>query len=287
MKQFLLVFGIALIISLPVQGQDDLMALIETTEAPTYVTSTFKGTRLINGHSVETRNQGVLEFIISHRFGPVNSGSYDLWGLDQANIRLGLEHALTDRLFVGVGRSSFEKTFDGFLKYQVLKQKSSQGSPVTITYFGSGAYRNLQIPGIEFSTNDKIGITQQLLIARKFGPDLSLQLMPTLVRLTEVDPLADAENIASLGMGGRYKINQWLSINAEYYHNFSSIDDDFYNALAVGVDLDTGGHIFQLHFTNSRAMIEKGFIGETRDDFFDGGIRFGFNVNRTFQLYNR
>ena len=273
-------------------GQDSLMNILEqetTYKVPANAEATFKGTRLINGHSVETRKKGVLDVLISHRFGRINSGSYNLFGLDNATIRIGADYGITDNLNIGLGRSSFEKTYDGFLKYKFLRQQDGEKSvPVSVAAFASMAIRTLKSsdPDVEINFNERLAYTAQILIARKFSSAFSLQLMPTLVHINQVtNPGEENDNIA-LGAGGRLKLTKRLSLNAEYYYRINQGTPDLFNdALAIGFDIETGGHVFQLHFTNAQSMIEKGFITETRDNFFDGDIHFGFNISRTFQLY--
>lgn len=267
-------------------AQDDLLDLLEEEQkvGPQIVEATFKGTRLINGHSIKTRDAGTMDFIISHRFGLLSSGAYNLWGLDLSNIRLGLEYAPTDRLYVGVARNSFEKTFDGFLKYALVRQQTGQKNvPISIAGFGSMAIKTLKSPDRD-SFSDKLAFTGQLLIARKFTSDLSLQVMPTLVHVNLVDANYTENTAVAVGVGGRYKLTPRFSINAEYYYQVQALADDTENALAIGVDIETGGHVFQLQLTNATAMIEKGFIAETQNDFFAGDIHFGFNISRTFHL---
>lgn len=287
MRYFVLVV-FTLVLSQTALAQDDLLSLLEE-EAPeqnVVTTSTFKGTRIINGHSVETREEGVLEFIISHRFGTLNSGAYELWGLDQSNIRLALEYAVGDNLMLGIGRSSFEKTFDGFVKYKVLKQQSGvKNVPVSAVLFASTTVKTLRrFDDFEPTFSDKLANTVQLLVARKLTPDLSLQLSPTYVHYSLIESNETQNSIAAVGIGGRYKITSRVTINGEYFYQLSNKGDQYQNAIAVGVDIETGGHVFQLQLTNATAMIEKGFIGETRNDFFGGDIHLGFNISRAFQL---
>lgn len=267
-------------------AQDDLLSLLEEEqgEERTLIEATFKGTRVINGHSIETRNAGVMDFIISHRFGTIDGGAYELFGLDNATVRLGLEYAISDRLYLGIGRSSFEKTYDGFVKYRLLRQMSGGGMPFSATLFGSASLKNLRQPEINPTFEEKLAYTNQLLIARKFSPSLSLQIMPTWVHknlILEDDINNDA---FALGVGGRIKLSQRVALVMEYYYQFQRITEDSFNAIAIGFDIETGGHVFQLQFTNSTSMVPKGFITETRNDFFDAGIHFGFNISRTFQL---
>ena len=284
MKPIVIIF--LSILSLPLLAQDeDLMNLIEeeTDNKYTEVSATFKGTRLINGHTIETRDQGVLDFIISHRFGTLNSGVQDLFGLDFAQIRLGLDYAVFDRFTVGVGRSSFNKVYDGFLKYQFLSQ--SDKMPVSATGFASVAMRTDEFfqNREDYRGAQRFAYTYQVLIARKFGDRLSLQIMPTLVHRNYVQP--EQENdLLSLGMGGRCKITRRVTLNMEYYPLLNQDIAEVKDAIAIGVDIETGGHVFQLHFTNAQQMNERGFIGEATGDFFDGDIHFGFNIVRAFDL---
>ncbi len=267
-------------------AQDDLMSLLdEHTDDPVqFVEATFKGSRLINGHSVQNRKKNELEFLISHRFGRINSGGYEFFGLDGANIRLGLEYGLTKFMTIGVGRNSYDKTYDGFLKLKLLRQSKGVGSmPFSLVYFTSMAYKTLKDQeGFDDSTS-KMAYTHQLLIARKFNAAFSLQLMPTIVHRNRVEEVNGENDQYALGVGGRIKLTQRLALNMEYYYRYDAPDNEnLFNSLAIGFDIETGGHVFQLHFTNSRTMIERGFITETTGDFFGGDVHFGFNVSRVF-----
>jgi hypothetical protein len=273
-------------------AQEDLMAIIEKETQPesVYSEQTFKGTRLINGHSIETRKKGVLDVIIGHRFGRLNTGAYELFGLDESNVRLGVDYGITDRLNMGLGRNSFEKTFDGFLKYKLIRQQTRNAGdvPGSIVAFSSIAVNTLKSGDVndQPNFNSRLTYCYQLIIARKFSPAFSFQISPTLVHRNVVVQQLDPNAIYALGAGGRIKLTKRLSLNAEYYYQFNRVENStMQNSVAVGFDIETGGHVFQLHFTNSRAMIEKGFITETTGDFFDGDIHFGFNISRTFQLH--
>ncbi|WP_375438102.1 DUF5777 family beta-barrel protein [uncultured Hymenobacter sp.] len=272
-------------------AQDDLLNQLETQEAkPTkteLVDATFKSTRLISGHTVQTPGQGTMMFLISHRFGTLNSGAYNFFGLDQATLRLGFEYGLTDRLTAGLGRSSLEKTFDGFLKYKAIRQSTgAHAMPVSVTMFASSALNTLRYSDtFDRTLPRRIAYTYQALIARKFSPDLSLQLMPTLVHSNLVATTQDHNDVYALGVGGRQKITKRTSLNAEYYYLLPNTKPTgVRNALALGFDLETGGHVFQLHVTNSQGMIEKFFVSGTRGNFFNGDLYFGFNVNRNFTV---
>ncbi len=288
MKNFLIVFAV-LAISSPSFSQDLLDILEEETpKTKEYVSSTFKGTRILNGHSIENRKKGILEFVISHRFGRVNLGADELYGLDQSNIRFAFEYGLSDNLMVGIGRSSFEKTYDSFFKYKLLKQSTDKNSfPFAISLFGSAAYRSIDDfePGNEPSFNERLSYTTQVLIARKFSPGFSLQITPSYIHRNSVKINEDPHGIFAIGIGSRVKLTQRISINGEYHYTVNPLESiDATNSLAFGVDIETGGHVFQIILSNSITMIEKSFITESTDDFFEGDVHLGFNISRAFQF---
>ena len=251
----------------------------------------FSGTRLINGHTIETNKEGELEFLISHRFGRLNSGGYELFGLDQATIRLGLEYAFTDGFMVGVGRSSFEKTYDAFAKLRLFRQsKSARGMPFGATYFTSVAYKTLRefdpikddLPAANFF------FTHQILIGGRGGEKFSWQLMPSLVHRNFVETAEEAHDVFALGGAIRVGVSKNMSLVVEYYGAFGGqLTEDRLPSLALGLDIDTGGHVFQIHITNSRGMIEKVFITDTTGDWSNGDLHIGFNIGRIFKLKGR
>jgi hypothetical protein len=287
MTKHIFVLSVVFCYSVSAVAQDDLLASLEAEQDNqlTYVESTFKGTRLINGHSIETRKKGVMDFIIAHRFGTIDGGIYELFGLDNASIRIGLEYALTDRLYFGLGRSSFEKTYDGFVKYRLVRQSKGNGSmPFSATWLSSIAIKTLRNPEFELGFTDKLANSHQLLLASKISSSISIQVMPTWVHQNLIRAEDINNDVFALGVGGRFKLTQRLALCMEYYYQFQQLNEATKNAFAVGVDIETGGHVFQLQFTNATSMIPKGFISETTNDFFAGEIHFGFNVSRTFQV---
>jgi hypothetical protein len=272
-------------------NDDDLLSLIGGEEEQTYTTATFKTTRIINMHSVENAAAGVMDFRISHRFGFINTGAYDLFGLDQALMRIGLEYGITNRLMVGMGRSNVNKAYDSFLKYKILRQGIGKHNiPLSISYFASAVCNTVKWadPNRDNYFSSRMQYTHQLLIARKFNNDLSLQLTPTLVHKNLVPTLQDKNDILAMGFGGRYKLTQRFSVNGEYIYVLpNQITSTFYNSLSLGVDIETGGHVFQLHLTNSTSMLEPGFITESVGQWKNGGIHFGFNVSRVFTVKDK
>jgi hypothetical protein len=280
-------------------AQDDLMKELEQTAAPEtdYAFQTFKGTRLVNGHSVETKAKGTLEFIFAHRFGSVNTGLYDMFGLDQAFVRLGLDYGITDNLSVSIGRNSADKIMDGYFKYKLVRQsKGAVNFPFTVTALAGTAYsispKHKEEPS-GFQTVDRLAYTAQLLIARKVTTKLSLQVMPTFIHKNAVVQSFEDNDHLAIGVGGRLKVTKSVALTTEYYYRLNPTDnekfpnDKRYNALGFGVDIETGGHVFQLVLTNTSSLTERTFITQTNGDFFKGNIHLGFNVTRTFQVRKR
>jgi hypothetical protein len=191
---------------------------------------------------------------------------------------------------VGVGRGTYEKSYDGFLKFSLLRQsKGKRNMPVSLSFFTSAAYNSMKWEK-EGSLNewDRMSYVAQLLIARKFNERFSLEINPTYVHRNMVATELDPNDIWSVGAGLRFKLTKRFSLNAEYYYVIPPINDfrstTTYNPLAIGVDIETGGHVFTIMLTNSAPMIEKGFIGDTGGSWKDGGIHLGFNISRVFAL---
>ncbi|MCB0648503.1 MAG: hypothetical protein KDC49_17660 [Saprospiraceae bacterium] len=268
--------------------EEDLLSLIEDPEITNYTFATFKTNRVINLHSVENTAGGVLDFKISHRFGFLNGGFYDLFGLDQASIRIGADYGLTNNLMVGFGRSSYEKTYDGFIKYKFLRQSTgARRMPITAALMASSAIKTVPFsePDRENYFSSRLYYTFQAIIGRKFSEGFSLQISPTMVHRNLVKTWDESNDVYAMGVGGRIKLTKRMSINGEYIYVLpNQIGPDYRNSLSVGVDIETGGHVFQLHFTNSTSMIEKGFVTESVGNWLDGGIHFGFNVSRVFTI---
>ncbi|ACT95340.1 DUF5777 family beta-barrel protein [Dyadobacter fermentans] len=268
-------------------AQDDLLnELSKQDSAQTVpVTATFKSTRVVNGQSVETMKKKHLDFRISHRFGKLNSGAYQFFGLDQATMRLGFEYGLTDDLMIGVGRSTSQKVYDFFGKYKLLKQSTgARIMPVSVTLFGGTGVATVDK---EREFQDKLYYTAQVLVARKFGERLSLQLSPTYLYRTMPDVTGDEKVVLAVGIGGRFKLSKRVSLNGEYFYTArekNTVTAPYHDSMSFGVDIETGGHVFQLHFTNSLGMIEKQFIGETAGSWGKGDIHYGFNISRTFSF---
>ncbi|MEO0585292.1 MAG: DUF5777 family beta-barrel protein [Bacteroidota bacterium] len=297
MKSYL--FSLLLLIGMQgIFAQDDLLDLLDAEEEPRtdYTIATFKTVRIINGHSIEMPAPGVMQMIISHRFGRLNGGLYELYGLDQANIRIGLEQGITPWLTIGAGRSNIKKTYDGFVKWKLLRQSTgARKMPVTLAGQSTAAVNTLRtaslgltIPEENFKRAYRYSYVHQLLIARKFSERLSVQIMPTLVHRNLVPTAAESNVVLAGGIGGRIKLTRSLTLNAEYYYVLpDQLSDEFRNYLGVGIDIETGGHVFQLVFSNTRSMTDNLFLTETDGDWLAGDIHFGFNVMRVFTTANK
>ena len=291
MRRLSLIFLLSLV-TLGIFAQDDLMNIInqDSTKEINYTSATFKSTRVLNGHSIERMVQGQLDVRISHRFGTLNSGGYNFFGLDQSNIHLGLEYGILNWLMVGVGRSEYEKTYDGFAKFSILRQSSgAKNMPVSLSVVTSAALRTLKFTD-QSRTNyftSRLAYVAQILVARKISEGFSVQLTPSYVHRNLVPTELDPNDVFALGAGARLKLTKRISLNGEYYYIANPktyMSQQIYNPLSVGFDIETGGHVFQLFFTNSLGMTEKQFIGATTGQWKKGDIHFGFNISRVFTL---
>lgn len=271
-------------------GSDDLSQLLQDGhQQKEYVTATFKSTRVINGQSNEGLGAGVLNFIILHRFGTLDQGISDFFGLDNANTRIGFDYGITDWLMVGVGRSSYQKEYDGSIKAKILRQTTDDRMPISLSYAGAMSVRTDAIVHADTVTpyyfSNRLFYANQLIITRKFSEVLSLQLTPSHVHYNLVPNTSDANDLFALGVGGRVKLSRRIAVTGEWFYTLPGTKmAGTRNALSVGFDIETGGHVFQLHFTNATGMSERTYLGQTTNDWGDGGIHFGFNINRVFTV---
>ncbi len=276
------------------QDASDLMnqmendAKKEDQKKTEYTTATFKTTRLIDGHSTENVGRHVLDVRISHRFGALNSGAYNLFGLDNASMKMDFDYGITKRLMVGVGRNSFQKTYDAFFKYKILRQSTGHKKmPITLSYVPTIALKTLKWdnPNQKNYFSSRLFYTHQLIIGRKFSEGTSLQIMPTFIHRNIANLVSDPNDIWAIGIGGRQKLTKRISINGEYYYQIPGYKlPNTTNCLSLGFDIETGGHVFQLHFTNSTGMSERNFISETTGKWGKGDVLFGFNISRVFNI---
>jgi hypothetical protein len=264
-------------------GKDEV-----TTE---YAKYSFKTNRVINLHSLESTAAGVMDFKMSHRFNPVNQGLYDLFGLDGAQQRFGFDFGLTDDLTVGVNRNSYKKALDGFVKYRILRQSTGKvNMPITLAVMTSAALetQKFDVPTRENYFSSRMFYTSQIIIGRKFNETLSLELVPTYVHRNLVASAAEKNDVYAIAAGGRVRLTKRMAITGEYMYVLpNQLLPQYKNMLSLGLDIETGGHVFQLHFTNAPSMSEYSFTTQNDTDFFgDSGIRFGFNVSRVFTLWD-
>ncbi len=266
-------------------AQNDLLDEIDTDSTGTeYAIAAFKGLKIVNFESTKLVAKEELVFIVSHRFGSIKDGINTFFGLDEAVTRLNFVYGISDGFNIGVSRSSFLKIYDISAKYRLLRQVNN-GFPFTIVGYNSiiinTALDKANLPLLEFK--DRIGYTTQLLISRKINTNFSVELAPTFFHDNYVvDDNQDNSQFA-IGFGGRYKLAKRWSINADYgWHLNRAENSPFRNPLSIGFDLETGGHVFQMHFSNAQAMNTNGFLGQGTGDWTDGDIYFGFNLSRTF-----
>ncbi|MBK9550746.1 MAG: hypothetical protein IPO45_00880 [Saprospiraceae bacterium] len=290
-----LVFFACLVISNAIYGQEDtssMLSFMDEEEAPTinYAKASFKTNRIINLHSIENTAPGVMDVKISHRFGIINQGVYDIFGLDVAQMRIGYDLGITDRLCIGGGRSTLDKAFDGYIKYKVLRQSSGKRNmPISVSLVAGMALKT-----IKYSEPDRVNYfwsrgyyNFHLLLARKFSEAFTLQLTPSMVHRNLTKTKAEVNDVFALGIGARQKITKRLTVNLEYIYVLpDQLAEQYVNSLSVGFDLETGGHVFQMHFTNSQGMNENAFITETVNKWDKFEFRFGFNLSRVFTLWD-
>lgn len=289
---FIVLFGSLFCLNIA-SAQDDLLNSLENSnDKADPVSGMFKGNRLLNGQTTETVAKSHLDFKIHHRFGKINDGPYNFFGLDQAYLYLGFDYGISDKLTLGISRNNEMKLFTGSLKYKILTQttKGKNSKPLSLTYYTNIGCVSLSWAdqGVANRTNlftSRLSFTHQLLIARKFGPKMSLQLMPTLFHQNLVKAVDQPNDLYLIGMGGSFKLNRSTRFNIEYYpvlNRYSGSNTT--NPLSIGFDIETGGHVFQLVMSNSRGMVENLFIPNTTGKWTNGDIYFGFNILRYFKL---
>ncbi|WP_456440642.1 DUF5777 family beta-barrel protein [Psychroserpens sp.] len=266
-------------------GQDDLLGEIniEPIESQ-YASAAFKGLKVVNFESTKLVSKNEMTLIVSHRFGSIKNGFESFFGLDDAVTRLNFIYGISDAINVGISRSSFQKIYEASAKYRLFRQQENS-FPFTVVGFNSilvnTALEKANLPKLEFK--DRLGYTAQLLISRKVSTNLSLELAPTFFHDNYVQLNNQDNSQFALGAGLRYKLTKRWSFNADYGWHLNRADSSpFRNPLSIGMDLETGGHVFQMHFSNAQAMNTNGFLGQATGDWSDGNIYFGFNLSRVF-----
>ena len=275
-------------------AQDDALAELEAMNADqgpvaNYTLATFKAERIINAFSTKTTPKGDLAFLVQHRFGAVNTGWRNFFGLDNANTRLGFEYGITDWASIGIGRSSFQKYYDGFAKVKLLRQQTGKRNiPVTVALNLGAGVNTEQARAEDFSFVQRLDYASSLMVARKFTEKLSLQLSGTLLHRNLVRTREDVNTMVLPGIGGRYKFGKRFALTAEYQPILDPHTRETQKSvISVGVDIETGGHVFQLLFSNATAMTPQQYLANTADDWLNGDIHFGFNMVRVFNIGGR
>jgi Membrane bound beta barrel domain (DUF5777) len=253
-----------------------------------FVAATFKSTHISIGQSVENRKEGVFQMMVINRSWNLPVSNNQSFVADKWSTRIGMEYGITDRLTSGGGWSTLEDVFDGYLKYNLVRQtKNTQASPLSITLFQNASYSDKTVPLGKTGFSDRLNFTSQILIAHKFNPDFSLQISPTFIHRNRNLVDGDPNNHYALGFGGRYRIGGHVSLDSEYYYVANPLKSkDTYGAFALGINWDIRYLLLQFHLTNARSMVEDGFILNTPNNFNmkDGNLVFGFNAVFSFFL---
>jgi opacity protein-like surface antigen len=272
--------------ALVASAQDDsMLSGLEDSTATQKVTGAFKSTRVINAHSTEMLAKGNLDFRILHRFGFVSDGAKQFFGLDAASMRLAFDYGVSNNFMIGIGRSTFRKEIDAFGKIRILQQATgAKKMPFSLLVAaGYTVYTTESFAVIKPTLTDRSAFYIQTIIGRKFNSKFSLQLSPIFVHTNTPLNINDDASIFALGGGMRYKVSKRMALTLDYHHPFGELNG-YTDPLSIGVDIETGGHVFQLHFSNATGMNERAYINQTTGDFFKGDIRFGFNLSRIFNI---
>ncbi len=274
-----------LLFSVILFSQEDLLSEIDTDDqAPVYASAVFKGLKVINFESTKLVAKGGFNFIVSHRFGTVKNGFENLFGLDEAVTHLNFVYGISDHFNVSASRSSNQKIYEVATKFRLARQEEGK-MPFTLVGYTSvlanTALDTDNLPKLDFK--HRLSYVAQLLISRKITNELSLIASPTFFHDNYVIDDTQKNSQYGLGLGGRYKLGKRWSVNMEYgMHLNRSATSLYNNPFSIGVDLETGGHIFQLHFTNSQSMNTNGVFGTSTGDWGDSDVYFGFNLARSF-----
>ncbi len=287
--RMVLLFGMLLSFA---QAQDDFLSALEESAKPEFVSATFKGTRLVGMPTCETQGKGTLEFRVAHRFGDFSSGGKNFWGLDGgATIQLSFDYSLSDRLSIGIGRSSYQKFYDSNVKYKLFQQTTSNKMPVSVTVMAMANFTDQVDPGnvigrpfYRYKIN-RFSYVHMVMIARKFGERFSFQLSPTHIHYNVVEKITDKNSILALGTLSRIKVSKRIAVTGEYIFRLNKYTRDmsnYHNSFSLGADIETGGHVFQVYVANSSALNPAQFIPYTTSNWGKGQVRLGFNISRVF-----
>ena len=280
------------------QSADSLMKTMTDTARIRSVNPTFKSTHIVLSHSTETQKKHDLDLRIRHHFGDIGGefgSAHTLYGLDVAtDLFIGLDYGITDKLTVSIGRSKHDELFNGYLKYKVIEQGGGKNGniPLNITVLGQmGWIARQPFTTTEFATYaNRFSYFLQPIFSRKFSQRLSLQVAPAVLFRKNVVDVRDPDNLLSIGFAGRFKLSKRLSFIADYtlingLNRPANLPQQFYNPLGVGLEIETGGHVFSLNFMNSEYIAENSFVADTQKSWKHGGVRFGFTISRNFTLF--
>jgi hypothetical protein len=294
-------------------AQDDMLSLLDSAGAPKHekVFATFKGSKIINMQSTETVKPKTMDFTVTHLFGNAGhesgGGVHQLFGFDNAaDIRIGFDFGITRNLTMGIGRSKQFELLDALIKYRVLTQTTDNHIPLTLAVYSDLGYSpqtaSQFYAGAEgnpnFKQNDlyRFSYTTELLIARKFNRRLSIQLAPlyqhrnfVIARVNPSNGSVQSNDLFALGGGFRFMIGRRWGIVGDYYYIFSDYRRNnpttpYQNPLSLGVEIETGGHVFHINFSNASGIVENNYIPYTSDNWFKGGFKFGFTISRVFNI---
>jgi len=276
-------FLYSILFCMQLQAQSLLKEVEDSVQPTQKVTTAFKSTRVINAHSIEMLHRGDLDFRIMHRFERVSLGVKQLYGFDIAYMRISFDYGITNNTTVGFGRSVLQKELDIFIKTRIIQQSTGEKSmPFSLVLAAGGLVRTEPIDSPKQNFTDRSSYYVQLIAGRKFSSGFTLQLSPIIVH-TFTPAIESGKTIFAMGGGARLKISKRMAITMDYHHPFGTLNAIYKDPLSVGIDIETGGHVFQLQFSNSIGMNERAYITQTTGNFFKGDIRFGFNLSRIFK----
>lgn len=290
---FLLLIFAVLAMRANAQEVDSLLNSLSKDQKFNKVEATFKATHIVLSQSTETQKKHDLDLRIRHHFGDIGGAfgnSHTLYGLDVASdLYIGFDYGISDKLTIGIGRSKHDELFNFLVKQKLLQQKTD-GMPFNLTLFAQmGVISREPFSADEFKDGGRATFLIQPMLSRKFSSSFSFQVMPALLMRSKTLGANDPENLLSIGFAGRIKLNKRLSFLAEYTLvnelSRNNLIADLYNPLGVGLEIETGGHIFSLNFMNSEYINENSFIPSTKKSWKDGGVRFGFTISRNFSLF--
>lgn len=278
------IFLCSILFAQTVKAQSLLKGVEDSVPVKEKVTGAFKSTRVINAHSIEMLHKGNLDFRIMHRFDPISSGIKQLYGLDQARMRISFDYGISDNTTVGFGRSTFRKELDLFIKTRIIQQSTGEKPvPFSLVVAAGGLVWTESVEPEKASFLDRSSYYVQMVLGKKFSPVFSFQISPIIVH-TSIPSIESDKTIFAMGGGGRLKVSRRMAITLDYHHPFGKLNAIYKDPLSVGIDIETGGHVFQLQFSNAIGMNERSYITQTTGNFFKGDIRFGFNLSRIFKV---